>query len=58
MVLAQHGNVRDDIHGGDIGGKDNESVGGGGSVGSGGGGLAESLYDLLDTTLEALVLST
>jgi hypothetical protein len=58
VVLAEHGNVRDDIHGRDIGGKDNESVGGGGSVGSGGGGLAESLYDLLDTTLEALVLST
>jgi hypothetical protein len=56
VVLAENGNVGDDIHGGDVGSEDDNTAGDGdGSVGSGDGGLAESLDDLLDTTLERLV---
>lgn len=56
VVLAQNGNVRDDIHGGDIS-SENDDGGGDidGSVGSGNSGLAESLDNFLDTTLERLV---
>lgn len=56
VVFAQNGDVRDDVHGGDVSGK-NDDRGGNidGGVSGGDGGLAESLDDLLDTALERLV---
>ena len=57
VVLAEDGDVRDDVHGGDVGGEDDNGGGrdlGGGRVG--GGGFADGLDDFFDTTLEALLL--
>jgi hypothetical protein len=48
--------VGDDIHGGDVGSENDNTVGDGDSgVGGGDRRLAESLDNLLDTTLEGLV---
>jgi hypothetical protein len=56
VIFAQNGNVGDNIHGGDIGSENDNTAGNtDGSVGGGDGRLAESLDDLLDTTLERLV---
>lgn len=56
VVLAQDWKVGNDVHGGDIGGKNDNAVGDLGlSVRGGNGRLAESLDDFLDTTLERLV---
>jgi hypothetical protein len=56
VVLAENGNVGNDIHGGDVGSENNNTAGGAdGSVGRRNSGLAESLDDFLDTTLEGLV---
>lgn len=56
VVLAQDGNVRDDIHGGDIGSENDDTAGDIDlSVGGGNGRFAESLDDFLNTTLEGLV---
>ncbi|KAF3398574.1 hypothetical protein F1880_006332 [Penicillium rolfsii] len=56
VVLAQNGNVGDNVHGGDVG-SENNNAGGDVDLGVGGGDrrLAEGLDDFLDTTLERLV---
>lgn len=54
MVLAQHGNVRDDVLRGNVAGNDDDA-GERGALGSGGGGLAERLDDFLDATLEGAI---
>lgn len=57
VVLAEDGDMRDDVHGGDVGGEDDNGRGrdlGGGRVGRGG--FADGLDDFFDTTLEALLL--
>lgn len=59
MVLAQDGDVRDDIHRGDVSGENDNSGGDiDGGVGSRDSGLAERLDDFLDTALERLVDSS
>lgn len=56
VVLAQNGNVRDDVHGRDIGSENDDSRGNVDlDIGGGDWRLAESLDDFLDTTLERLV---
>lgn len=55
MVFAEDGDVRDDVHGGDVTGDDDEA-GESGVAGAGGGGLAQGLDDFLDTALEGVVL--
>lgn len=56
VVLTQDRDVRDNVHGRDIGGENDDTVGDtDAGVGSGNGRLAESLDDLLDTALQALV---
>lgn len=56
VVLAQDGNVRDNIHGGDIGSENDDTAGDIDlSVGGGNGRFAESLDDFLNTALEGLV---
>jgi hypothetical protein len=59
VVLAQNGDVRDNVHGGDVG-SENDNAGGDVDLGVGGGDrrLAEGLDDFLDTTLERLVDSS
>lgn len=57
VVLAEDGDVGDDVHGADVGGEDDDGRGedlGGGRVG--GGGFADGLDDFFDTALEALLL--
>lgn len=54
MVLAQDGDVGDDVHGRDVSREDDDAAAD--DVGSAGGGLAQGLDDLLDTSLEGLVL--
>jgi hypothetical protein len=57
VVLAENGDVRDDVHGADVGGEDDNSWGRDLSCGRvGGGGFADGLDDFLDTALEALLL--
>lgn len=55
MVLAQHGEVGDDVHGGDVAG-DDDNAGERRVAGSRGGRLSEGLDDFLDTALERVVL--
>lgn len=56
VVLAKDRNVRDDVHGGDISGENDNTVGDGdGGIGGRNSRLAESLDDLLNTTLKGLV---
>ena len=56
VVLAEHGNVGDNIHGRDVGGEDDNAVGDrDGGVRGRDGRFAEGLDDFLDTALEALV---
>lgn len=57
VVLAQHGEVADDVLGGDVAG-DDDDAGEGGVAGGGGGGFAECLDDFLDTALEGVVLGS
>lgn len=57
MVLAQHGEVADDVLGGDVAG-DDDDAGERGVAGGGGGGFAERLDDFLDTALEGVVLGS
>jgi hypothetical protein len=57
VVLAEDGDVADDVHGADVGGEDDN--GGSGGLGCGrvrGCGFADGLDDFFDTTLEALLL--
>ena len=57
VILAENGDVRDDVHGADVGGEDDDGWGrnlGCGRVG--GGGFADGLDDFFDTALEALLL--
>jgi hypothetical protein len=56
VVLAQDGDVGDDIHGGDISSENDDTAGGLDlSVGGGNGRFAESLDNLLNTALKGLV---
>jgi hypothetical protein len=55
VVLAQHGEVRDDVHGRDVAG-DDDNARERGVAGGGRGRLSESLDDLLDTALQGVVL--
>lgn len=56
VILAKDGNVGDDVHGGDIGGENNNTVGDGdGGIGGRNSRLAESLDDLLNTTFKGLI---
>lgn len=57
MVLAQHGEVRDDVLGRDVAGDDDDS-GERGVAGAGRGRLAQRLDDLLDAALEGVVLGS
>lgn len=57
MVLAENGNVRDDVLGGDVAGNDDKAGERGVSRASGGR-LAERLDNLLDTTLEGASLGS
>lgn len=57
MVLAQDGEVGDDVLGGDVAG-DDDDAGEGGVAGGRGGRLAEGLDDLLDAALEGVVLGS
>jgi hypothetical protein len=56
VVLAQNGDVRNNVHGGDVG-SENDNAGGDFDLGVGGGNrrLAEGLDNFLNTTLERLV---
>ena len=57
VVLAEDGDVGDDVHGADVGGEDDNGGSsdlGGGRVG--GGGFTDGLDDFFDTALEALLL--
>lgn len=58
MILAKHRDVGDDIHGGDIGGENDDAVGGGGGGRGGEGRLAESLDDFFYAALEGLGLGS
>lgn len=55
MVLAEHGNVGDDVHGGDVAG-DDDDAGEGAVRGRRRGGFAEGLDDFFDAALEGVVL--
>lgn len=57
MVLAQHGEVRDDVHGRNVAG-DDDNAGERGVAGGGRGRLSESLDDLLDAALQGVVLGS
>lgn len=57
VVLAQNGEVGDDVHGGDVAG-DDDNTGERGVARTGGGRLSEGLDDLLDTALEGVVLGS
>jgi hypothetical protein len=59
VVLTQNGDVRDNIHGGDVG-SENDNTGGDIDLSVGGGDrrLAKGLDNFLDTTLERLVDSS
>lgn len=61
MVLAEYGDVRYDVHGGDVGGEDDDAEGllllwsGGGGGGGGGGGFAEGFDDFFYAAFEGFV---
>lgn len=57
VVLAQNGEVGDDVHGGDVA-SDDDNARERGVARSGRGRLSEGLDDLLDTALEGVVLSS
>ena len=52
MVLAENGNMRDYVHGGDVCGEDDDAMGSGGDAG-GGGGFADGFDDFFDAAFEA-----
>lgn len=54
-VLAEDGDVADDVHGADVAGEDDDAREGG-VAGAGGGRLPEGLDDFFDAALEGLVL--
>lgn len=57
VVLAEDGDVADDVHGADVGGEDDNGGSRGLGCGRVGGcGFADGLDDFFDTTLEALLL--
>lgn len=56
VVLAEYGNVADDVHGRDVGSEDDDSRGRVGCAGDASGRFADGLDALLDTALEGLVL--
>lgn len=57
MVLAEDGDVRDDVRGGDVAGNDDDAREGG--VGGGGcGRFAEGFDDFFDAALEGVVLGS
>jgi hypothetical protein len=56
VVLAKYGNVADDVHGGNVGGENDDTGGRVDCAGDASGGLADGLDALLDTALEGLVL--
>jgi len=58
VVLAEHGDVRYDVHGGDVGGEDDDAEGlllWGGGGGGGGGGFAEGFDDFFYAAFEGFV---
>jgi len=61
VVLAEHGDVRYDVHGGDVGGEDDDAGGllllllWGGGGGGGGGGFAEGFDDFFYAAFEGFV---